>query len=698
MGPPTRDTDEDLLHSGSNIPNMPDMGSADAQFFRVLSDNMKYVFNSPVPTKTQFPTPYSSNQLDSSQQQDPAIGINSMENDNVNTSFHRNPDSSFIDRTLNSHLYATNNNSGSGSSSSNSSNPSNININKNGVINDALQDINIQPSSALQFSAVESTAVKRLKPHSKPKTYLHNNNTNDNNNNIASTNNNLSVPDHNNNNNNIQTDFLLPSPVQLREFLYDSPAGINFFHNTPARSPLRFLHDDSNNNNPGSNTNNNGPSSSNLMHLFNSVNDQDNNTNNNNNNNDNSTNINAPDNNINNLTELWDRISTNTRTPLRKIDINLMFNNGQLLTNSNSMSPLKKLSMSLTPYGRRVLNDMGTPFNNNNSVMNNIHNNINHNDMVTSSGIKSTLLGSSNSALIDFQRARKDTTLDGPPILDSNNIKKSIVAMSPTVNNNSNSLDNTIASPKLVITPKKSKGGRKKKSLNTDQIPKLQKTDNKNNRRVSNIDSRLENDDNDMDYDASSPTTIQLNSSVTKSLPKMNINASNKLIDRIPVLSRNMTMLEKNSMDITLSPTPRSNISIPMTTNNKTNNNNKLTFLPVPDLPKMGSFRSEHSASTLGVSDISVAPPTQAPNIASKLPSISSFPSTTILPPQTQSRKPIVKKKKVTKAKKPKFQIFVSSVHKFSDPKSSMQLSSTKSNSHSQTGNGNKPNKRGKKS
>ncbi|CAL9731539.1 nuclear division defective protein 1 [Monosporozyma unispora] len=679
MGAQARSSDEDMLRSGSNLPITNDMGSTDAQFFRVLSDNMKYVFNSPIPTKTQFPTPYSSNQLDSSQQQDLAISNNSMENGNNNISFHRNPDSSFIDRTLNPQLYANNSNNNNNNNNSNNTSNNTNNINKNGIVTDALQDINIQPSSALQFSAVESTTTKQSNLLSKNK---NSNNTTTTNNNIASTNinnnNNLTVPNNNNNNTNIQTDFLLPSPVQLREFLYDSPAGINFFHNTPARSPLKFLNEDTINPN---NNNNNGPSSSNLMHLFNTVNninDPDNNG--------------IQDNNNNNLTDLWDKISTNTRTPLRKIDINLMFNNGQLLTNSNTMSPLKKLSMSLTPYGRRILNDMGTPFNNNPITQNN-----NNNGMVTSSGIKNTLVGTSNSALIDFQRARKDTTITGPPILDNNNLKKSIVSMSPSTN--TNSLDITIRSPKLVITPKKTKGGRNKKNLNSGQIPKLHKNDNSTNniilnRRTSNIDARLDNDGNDMEFDGSSPTTIQLNSSVTKSLPKMNMNTTSKLIDRIPVLSRNMTMLEKNSLDVTLSPTPRSNINLPM----DNNNNNKLKFLPVPDLPKMGSFKSERTASTLTNSDFSSsAPSTQVSNIPSRLPSISTFPSTTILPPQTQPRKTIVKKKKkVTKAKKPKFQIFVSSVHKFSDPNSSIPLSTLKNNTINPE-NGHKIIKRGKK-
>ena len=750
-GSQIRTTDENIVRNGSMVPIINDIGPEN-QLFKTFPDNMKLSFNSPIQSKSQFPTPYSSNLLDTTQRQN-IITMNNNNNNhtsnsssgggdsnrtshstnithsnsinttytthNYDTTFYGNPDSSFIDK--NSSIYSNNEDNTRGIDLNNTihtvennkhtdikkkknihknnrNKTNNDNENENEIIED-VSNINTQSSNALQFSFTESTIIKQSKHPSKI-------NINYNNNNSV---NRLNVPNNIiniNNNDNIHTDFLLPSPVPLGDFLYDSPAGISFFQNTPAKSPLKFITEEfitSHNNNNNKITSkhgkqHNGPTSSKSLHLFNSTNNRESSNNmvTNGIDTDISLNQNNNTNTNNTLIDIWDRLSNNTRTPLRKIDINLMFNNGQLLTNSNSLSPLKKFSMSLTPYGRKILNDLGTPFNY--TANSNQNQNINNNNIVTSSNIKTYLFGgSSNSAMIDFQRARKDTIFDTPN--NANSLTKNNVILSPS---KLNSFDIAFRSPKLITTPKKDKGSNKN-CLTDSQAPKLKTTNKKeihDSIQLDSIDKKL---DTDVDVDESSPTTIQLNSSVTKSLPKMDRNSSNKLVDRIPLLSRNMSPLQKVALDMSFSPTPRSNLHAPVNIKphfsaENRSSSNILTFLPVSDLPKMGSFKSERTTSTLTNNDTLIdSQNSQTSASLSKLPSITTFPSTTILPPQIHAKKGVVKKKKVTKVKQPKFQIFVSSVHKFNDPNSSVPVTSLKHGHHAYLSTNNKTNKRNKK-
>lgn len=414
---------------------------ADASFFKVISENLKYAFNSPLPT-TQFPTPYSNqtqqqggghfhhhNQQQQQQQQSQQQQAHGVAEHGIagrTQAADGNSDSSLVENSMLAGL------------------PSGVPAGPSG---EPLSDMNMQPSSMLQFG------------------------------------------------NNFSNEFLLASPEQFREFLLDSPAGFNFFHKTPAKTPLRFVTDAKGGGDMFDNENNGNVGTGDS--------------------NDNANGGLGPDNNEN-----------NTQTPLRNIDLNLMFNSNQM----TSSSPSKKFSVSLTPYGRRVLNDMGTSYAKN--------------------------LLSSNSALADFQKARKHNV-------------------------------------KLQTTPPNSLGSyhhrsieRAKSGLNNQNMNSFYRDHD------ALAPTREENDENDL-Y-GSSPTTIQLNSSVTKSTIKIEPS-------RIPPLSKVNTNIDEqlfsNDDDrLPVSPTPKCHNNSSSTT---------MDTLRIPELPKMGSFKSDSSLLTSAASNAS---------------------------------------------------------------------------------------------
>lgn len=501
----------------------------DMNFFKVLSENLKYTFNSPVPTTTQFPTPYSSNQLQ------------------VPSSAHhlRNPDSSFIEKSITANQQPQ-------SFQQQQVPVQQQQLNLNG--DKPLEDMDLQPSTVLQFG------------------------------------------------NNFPSEFLLPSPEQLKEFLLDSPAGFNLFHNTPAKTPLRFVTDSSDQQ----------VTSSNLIHLFNSANGISNDGF-----------IQESSNNSRNGNTNHDQ--QNNRTPLKKIDINLMFNA------PNSASPSKKLSMSLTPYGRRVLNDMGTPY--------------------------AKKIGSSNSALVDFQKARKDITQRSPDLRFR----------------------------KVNKTPQQK--NRIKNIQKNKKYSKMNKSNDENNDDRFNEKENFNDDlheDEDEDIYGSSPTTIQLNSSVSKSVSRLDSN-------KIPNLTRNLNLIDEQLYErMPLSPTPK----CPSNSRKPSMASQSMGLLQVPELPKMGSFKSERSLSMSSQpidSLISASQSTKVPSISSlssaSNSSMSLSSATSTLALQTnKSRKGKIKK---TKTKEPKFQVFVSSIHKFSDPNSAVPLQNKSIKKHKKQRNNN---------
>lgn len=431
---------------------------ADANFFKVISENLKYAFNSPLPT-TQFPTPYSSNQLQTSQNQNHQQHQQQQPSESENSS-------SLMENSMLPGF------------------PTGINT----ATGEPLNDMNMQPSSVLQFG------------------------------------------------NAFPNEFLLASPEQFREFLFESPAGFNFLHKTPAKTPLRFV--------SGSMENENDENRGNL---FGSATMKSNN------------------NNINNL----GGVSKYTQTPLRNIDLNLLFNSNQMAVSS---SPSKKVALSLTPYGRKVLNDIGTPY------------------------AKSLL--SSNSALADFQKARKDV----------------------------NRLQSTPPKNKKVIRTPQGKSHNELRHM-------LSLNYNNQDEEVPKHDFRSCDNHKDMedaDIYGSSPTTIQLNSSVTKSSSKLNAN-------KIPSFTRELTdcniderLFKVEAGRLQISPTP------------KCHRSSSMDALKIPELPKMGSFKSERTLSI-------------ASNLSTK--------STSSL--STSSRSGKVKK---SSKKQPKFQIIVANAQKFNVP------------------------------
>ncbi|CAI2033734.1 hypothetical protein SEUBUCD646_0H03950 [Saccharomyces eubayanus] len=409
---------------------LPTDNNADTNFLKVMSE-FKYNFNSPLPTTTQFPTPYSSNQYQQTQDHF------------ANTDAHNSSsnESSLVENSILPHhhqqIQQQQQHLGS--------------IVPPAVTrtdtSETLDDINVQPSSVLQFG------------------------------------------------NSLPGEFLVASPEQFKEFLLDSPSNsFNFFHKTPAKTPLRFV-TDSNAAQPTI-----VDDSNQQQNIFSNAE-------------------------LNNLLKSNGKMSSSlstgafSRTPLSKIDMNLMFNQ-PLAT-----SPSKRFSsLSLTPYGRKILGDVGTPY--------------------------AKALISSNSALVDFQKARKDIHTDTTNIgsINTTNI--------------------------LQRTPSRSNG--KKIFIKTPQDA------------INGTSTLTKDHENKPDLYGSSPTTIQLNLSITKSISKLDN-------PRIPLLaSRSDTILDSNVDDqlfdlgltrLPLSPTPNCN--------SLHNSTARATALQIPELPKMGSFRSD---------------------------------------------------------------------------------------------------------
>lgn len=472
---------------------------ADATFFKVISENLKYAFNSPLPT-TQFPTPYSNQThqqqqqpLQQQQSQNSNMNLNQEGSIGENGANDAGNDSSLVENSMLAGL------------------PMGI---ATGPSGEPLSDMNMQPSSVLQFG------------------------------------------------NSFSNEFLLASPEQFREFLLDSPAGFNLFHKTPAKTPLRFVTDskDGRNSNSDENDDNgtssiqedlNGGNSSGGGDLFGIVASKNNNshstrTNTTVSNSNQGSNSSSDDNgDTNNMGHLdgssgirpittTDVIGNeNTQTPLKSIDLNLMFNSNQL----TASSPSKKLSVSLTPYGRRVLNDVGTPY------------------------AKNALI-SSNSALADFQKARK------------HNVK--LQSTPPTTLGSSNHRSMERNKTASACGP-----------LYRDHDPLAPPQE--------------ENDENGV-Y-GSSPTTIQLNSSVTKSTIKLEPGRAapfNKLDSSTNNSGNSNSIggrLFVNDEDrLPLSPTPKCH-------NINAGNDNGL--LKIPELPKMGSFKSDSSSLSSASSNMS---------------------------------------------------------------------------------------------
>ncbi|QLQ81747.1 hypothetical protein HG537_0F05080 [Torulaspora globosa] len=437
---------------------------SDANFFRVISENLKYAFHSPLPN-TQFPTPYSSNQVQVSQNVNPGLQQGGSENS-----------SSLMENSMMPGL------SGAG----------------NAVPGEGLNDFNMQPSSVLQCGSA------------------------------------------------FPNEFLLASPEQFKEFLFESPAGFSILHKTPARTPLRFV-----------NGNLKDDASGNLFGNPTISSSQ------------------GKDANINKFTQ----------TPLRSIDLNLMFNSNHMAAASSS--PSKRMALSLTPYGRKLLHEIGTPY--------------------------AKTLVSSNSALADFQKARKDVSrLHSSP---------------PTAK-------------KMAKTPPSKP---RKKTVNESISGK---TGYQHALSKDSLKACADVQEVNEDCYGSSPTTIQLNSSITKSTGRLSA-------QRIPVMTRQISesnvddrLFKEDVEGLQLSPTP------------KCNTLSSIDTLKIPELPKMGSFKSE-------------TPPVPSRTTNSKTTASSSSSS-------LQSKPGKVKK---TTKKQPKFQIIVANAQKFGVPtnqKSSKKLASLK--------------------
>ncbi|QLG73131.1 hypothetical protein HG535_0E02150 [Zygotorulaspora mrakii] len=465
------------------VGNSNGVNDSDANFFKVISENLKYAFQSPLPN-TQFPTPYSHQQQHQDQQHHSNGGENS---------------SSLLENSMMAGLQV-------GSAHNEMANAH--------VSGEPLNDKDMQPSSVLQFG------------------------------------------------NNFPNEFLLTSPEQFREFLFESPgAGFNLVHKTPAKTPLRFF---SNSNGGGNAENGDSLTPNGLFGNPSSIKS-------------------SKDYNM----------GKTMQTPLRNIDLNLMFNSNQMAVSS---SPSKKLALSLTPYGRKILNGIGTPY-------------------------AKTLL-SSNSALADFQKARKIQST--PPTmkkatetphaqshiaasddLDDEKLNNFVLKMSENIKNNYDFADVNLSS------------------------------------RSKNQDSNKE-DLNDQDPDAqddiygSSPTTIQLNSSVTKSTTKLGANKMPLLAREIIDSNNEGEMYKVEENRLPLSPTPKYHKSA-----------SSLDALNIPELPKMGSFKSERTLS------ISSSRSTSSKDNRSSGNSIINF-------------KP--NKVKKSSKKQPKFQIIVANTQKFSVP------------------------------
>ena len=539
-----------------------------------------------------------------------------------------------------------------------------------------------------------------------------------------------------------QNEYLLPSPEQLREFMLDSPMGLNLNFNllqtrTPSKTPLRFFTEYTGTNkcpaatNTNTNTTPSDPGSiSNLIHLFNSVeaqlqqqqqqgqfngSDNGNTTTSTTNNSNNNNNFRTASNNTNTT---FDKIFS--RTPLKKLDINLMFGSSGGISNSqmwpNSISPSKKTPTSLTPSGKRgPMNGFGSPYypgkystevtdengsNGNNEVkMNsNLGRNINRGSF------------GSNSALVDFNRARKDIAYNvhqRSPLRNSETMFSQLsfgktgtlvktVTLTPSSkigkyrklqnlrtppakprgkrnrvrNPNGNSVNNEVVTDgkSLVsgedilgskIEVKGDRGGpREDNSGNGNDNGNEHKVSPRNPETYTNDSDNNVEKDNDM-Y-GSSPTTIQLNSSATKSVtdgiepPLQFINNQPPLRPQLPQQQYRTTLdlgnvavthlkpreyvldFSSKRVPLILSPTSRKRglrnkdkaeddntaarngeteknkigkhkktVPSPELTTNGTNlstvsNTNELTSgenAPIPELPKMGSFKRESLSS-----------------------------------------------------------------------------------------------------
>ncbi|CCE65801.1 hypothetical protein TPHA_0N00200 [Tetrapisispora phaffii CBS 4417] len=452
---------------------------------------LKHTFNSPLPTTTQFPTPYSTiqinNMMSNGKDMDFNDGVNNNRsngntNNNANNHKTNNIDSSLIE---------------------NSMLPG---VNKNGI----LSNMNLQPSLALNL-------------------------TNYNNNNAATDTNTNFSNNNNSNSNNIPNEFLLASPEQFKEFLLESPyLNLNLFNKTPAKTPLRFFAE-------SVSSNKNSTSNGNGNNLFGNI-----------------------------------VTGTNSNTPLKNMDLNLMFNSNLL-------------AMTSSPYEKRIMNDIGTPY------------------------AKNTI--SSNSAFTDFQKARKD------------------------------SIKSQQRTPNQSLRTSNSKLSKKNCYDESD----IKNSDNKEN----------------TDIYGSSPTTVQLNSSVTKSTSKLNSQNIPKLLVNDNCITgtvfknnnnnHEMTNIDERLFDMEMnvnmlpvSPTPKKH--------NFTMNHEQ--DIRIPELPKMGSFTSEKS---LSITPRFTNKPTKAMNNLDVNTYLSNvIPSNTNTLPSNSSNK-VVKKTK----KQAKFQIIVSNAHRF---------------------------------
>lgn len=216
------------------------------------------------------------------------------------------------------------------------------------------------------------------------------------------------------------------------------------------------------------------------------------------------------------------------QTPLRNIDINQMFGS----VGKSTLSPSKRL-YPVTPFGRKAFGETETPF---------------------------ACMGqtSSNNAVADFQKARKEENpLDRTPVSKR----------SRCLNNKKPEYLNTTTSPSFISSflLKPAVSG-----------TAMQATGSLSNTDISSA-SKLthdRDDDNEQDY-GSSPTTIQLASSVTKS-------ARNHFVHSPTMINHENTTLANHVFDITASPTP----------NLIKNSNNTPLPLRIPELPKLGSFKS----------------------------------------------------------------------------------------------------------
>ncbi|SCU79831.1 LAME_0B00540g1_1 [Lachancea meyersii CBS 8951] len=410
-------------------------------FFRVISENMKFAFTSPVPTTMQFPTPYSQQQ-----QQQQLLQGHQQHGD------HQQPSSQL--------LFGTGRGSTAtdGQKHAEQAQVENQSMVENSMLAEGpgaakLSDVNMQPSSVLQLS----------------------------------------------------NEFMLTSPEQFKDFLFESPAGFNLWHRTPAKTPLRFFN--------GSAAGTTSSSADQQGQLGNA------------------------------------QPAPSAATPLRSIDVNLMFNSRDKTAPASSSSPSKRY-LSLTPYGKRILSDIGTPY--------------------------AKLLASSNSALVDFQKARKDVSRASPNLRNVNlpNLTK--------------------------ITPNKSiyqsiSPNRGRRDDTAHRRGRHTRAAEKPQREPTAQENRDDQDESDAEDCGSSPTTIQLNSSVTK--PTRNKLGFIGAPPPMPFQEDGSSEEESNNIDsrlfemakLPLSPTPK-----PASCNNM-----DVTQINIPELPKMGSFKSETSASSL---------------------------------------------------------------------------------------------------